>query len=150
MALVLKLVFAIVVCQMVGVIGAFFTAPVVSSSWYAELIKPSFNPPGWIFPPVWIGLYALMAIAVFLVRKNKKLIAFFAVQLFFNGLWPILFFGFKNSFYAFWDIIILWILILVLVFKFFKARKIAGFLLVPYILWVSFALILNYYIWFLN
>ncbi len=142
-----KLIFSILICQLVGIGGAFFTSPVVSSTWYQNLEKPFFNPPSWIFSPVWITLYALMGIALYLVWKHKVL---FFVHLFFNGLWSVLFFGLKSPFYAFLDLIVLWILILVLIFKFYKARKLAGLLLVPYLAWVTFAGVLNYFLWILN
>jgi benzodiazapine receptor len=145
----LKLVFSIAICEAAGIVGAFFTGPSVSSVWYASLQKPWFQPPAWIFSPVWILLYALMGIALYLVWSHKSAMILFFAQLFFNGLWSVLFFGLRNPFYAFLDIVILWLLILVLVFKFFKIRKLAGWLLLPYLLWVSFAGILNYYLWVL-
>lgn len=147
---ILKLIFCIGICEVVGIGGALFTSPAVSSPWYTTLEKPFFNPPSWLFSPVWIVLYALMGIALYLVWSYKSLMILFFVHLFFNGLWSIIFFGLRNPFYAFLDIIILWILILILVFKFFKIRKTAGYLLLPYLFWVSFAAILNYCLWILN
>lgn len=144
---IFKLIFSILICQLVGIGGAFFTSPAVSSAWYKSLEKPFFNPPSWVFSPVWITLYILMGIALYLVWKHKIL---FFVHLFFNGLWSILFFGFKSPSFAFLDIIVLWSLILVLVFKFYKNNKWAGILLIPYLGWVTFAMILNYFFWMLN
>lgn len=142
-----KLVIAIGICQIVGIAGAFFTSPAVSSSWYMSLAKPALQPPAWIFSPVWIMLYTLMGVALYLIRRNRPLVALFLIHLVFNGLWSILFFGLRSPFYALLDIIVLWLLILVLIFKFFKIRKAAGYLLIPYLLWVSFAAYLNYSIW---
>ncbi len=138
------------VCEAVGIAGGLFTAPAISSGWYASLEKPFFSPPSWLFGPAWILLYALMGIALYLVWANKPVRILFFIHLVFNGIWSIIFFGLKNPFYAFLDIIILWILILVLIFKFFKIRKAAGYLFLPYLLWVSFAAVLNYYLWILN
>jgi benzodiazapine receptor len=147
---ILKLVFSIGICEAVGITGAFFTGPAVSSTWYASLVKPFFQPPAWLFAPAWTTLYVLMGIALYLVWSHKSAMALFFVQLFFNGLWSILFFGLKSPFLAFLDIVILWLLILVLVFKFFEIRKAAGWLILPYLIWVSFAAVLNGYLWILN
>ncbi len=147
---ILKLIFSIGICQIVGIGGAFFTSPAVSSSWYVALEKPFFNPPSWLFSPVWIALYILMGVALYLIWSHRSAMILFFIHLFFNGIWSIIFFALRSPFYAFLDIIILWLLILVLVFKFFKIRKAAGYLLLPYLFWVSFAAVLNYYLWILN
>ncbi|MGD9346075.1 MAG: tryptophan-rich sensory protein [Candidatus Aminicenantes bacterium] len=153
---VFKLVVAIVVCQLAGVIGGFFTASSVKT-WYATLTKPAFNPPNWIFSPVWITLYVLMAVALFLVwRKGlqtegvKSALLFFGMQLTLNTFWSILFFGLKMPLLAFIEIVILWDFILITVLKFKKISKPAALLLVPYLLWVSFAAVLNFFLWYLN
>lgn len=141
---------------MAGVIGGFFTASSVNT-WYVPLTKPSFNPPNWLFSPVWITLYVLMGIALFLVwRKGfqtegvKSALLIFGVQLVLNALWSILFFGLKMPLLAFIEIIVLWGFILITMFKFKKVSKLAGYLLVPYLLWVSFAAVLNFFLWYLN
>jgi tryptophan-rich sensory protein len=151
-----KLVISILVCQLAGVIGGFFTASSVDT-WYATLTKPSFNPPNGIFSPVWITLYLLMGIALFLVWKKgiqtegvKTAIYVFGVQLALNTLWSILFFGLKMPLVAFIEIVILWGFILLTILKFKKISKLAGILLVPYLLWVSFAAVLNFFLWYLN
>ncbi|MFH1978940.1 MAG: TspO/MBR family protein [Patescibacteria group bacterium] len=146
----LKLVFSIAICQIVGIGGAFFTSPAVSSVWYKSLAKPFLNPPSWIFSPVWITLYVLMGISLYLVLKYRSLVVLFFVHLLFNGLWSIVFFGLKNPFLAFLNLVVLWILILILIFRFYKVRKVAGLLLIPYLIWVSFAGYLNYSFWILN
>lgn len=151
-----KLILCVVICQLAGAIGSI---PNVSSipTWYATLNKPSFNPPNWIFAPVWITLYFLMGIAAFLVW-NKGLatpgvtiaLFMFAIQLILNALWTWIFFGWKQPFPAFIEIAILWIMILATMIQFFKISTPAGILLIPYILWVSFASVLNFSLWRLN
>jgi len=151
---IIKLLISIVICQAAGLIGSIFTIPAISS-WYKSLQKPFFNPPNWIFSPVWIFLFLLMGISLYLVwnrgaRENQKAIIIFGVQLVLNILWSIIFFGLKSPGLAFLEIIILWLAILLTIISFYKISKTAGLLLVPYILWVSFALILNFSIWQLN
>jgi benzodiazapine receptor len=155
----LKLVVAITVSELAGVIGSLFTVPAISS-WYVGLTKPSFTPPSWVFGPVWTTLFALMGVAVFLVwsvydkagertqkRKIKIALAFFAGQLVLNTLWSIIFFGMRNPGAAFVEIIFLWLAILATIIAFSRISKQAAILLLPYILWVSFAAFLNYSIW---
>ena len=141
----LKLVVSILVCQLAGVIGGLFTASSVGT-WYTTLTKPSFNPPNWLFSPVWITLYFLMGVALFLVWRQgiqtegvKIALIVFGLQLALNTLWSLLFFGLKMPLLAFIEIVILWCLILITLLKFLKISRLAGFLLVPYLLWVSFA-----------
>ena len=152
----LKLIISIVVSQLAGIIGAFFTTPSIAS-WYATLSKPALNPPAWVFGPVWTTLFALMGIAAFLVWKKglerrdvKKALGIFIGQLCLNTLWSIIFFGLHNPGMAFIEIIFLWLAILSTIITFAKISKPAAWLLVPYILWVSFAGYLNYSIWILN
>jgi tryptophan-rich sensory protein len=144
------------VCQLAGVIGGLFTASSVGT-WYATLTKPSFNPPNWLFSPVWITLYFLMGVALFLVWRQglqtegvKIALIVFGLQLALNTLWSLLFFGLKMPLLAFIEILILWCLILITILKFKKISKLAGLLLVPYLLWVSFAAVLNFFLWHLN
>ncbi|MDA1061105.1 MAG: tryptophan-rich sensory protein [bacterium] len=151
---VFKLVFAILICQAAGIVGSFFTAPSISG-WYSTLNKPSFNPPSWIFGPVWILLYLLMGVALYLIlvdRKKDRSVALwlFGIQLVLNSVWSIIFFGLHNPFYALIELVILWIAIVLTVWKFWKINVKAGSLLLPYIVWVTFAMLLNYSIWQLN
>lgn len=153
---ILKLVFSIAVCQVAGIFGSFATVPSIPT-WYAQLKKPAFNPPNWLFSPVWIALYVLMGISLFLVLRKpigergvKIALVFFAVQLVLNSLWSVMFFGLKVPFLAFLEIILLWCMIFFTIFLFSKISKTAAVLLVPYILWVSFASVLNYFLWRLN
>lgn len=124
--------------------------------WYAGLRKPSWNPPNWIFGPVWTALYTMMAIAAWLIWKRggfsgqRKALTWFLLQLLLNALWSPLFFGMKNPALAFVDIVLLWLALLATVLAFWKARRLAGVLLVPYLLWVTFASALNLALWQLN
>lgn len=152
----LKLIIAILVSELAGVIGSLFTAPSIPG-WYSTLIKPSLNPPSWVFGPVWTTLYALMGIAAFLIWKkglnNKGVtvaLTIFAAQLVLNTLWSIIFFGLHSPGAAFIEIIFLWFAILATIIAFSKISKPAAWLLVPYILWVSFASYLNFMLWMLN
>ena len=136
-------------------IGSFFTTKSINS-WYQFLNKPSFAPPNWLFAPVWSILYFLMAISAFLIWKKKKEInvrealMFYFVQLILNALWSIVFFGLKSPFFGFLEILILWLFIFLTMLKFYEIEKLASYLLIPYILWVSFAGILNFFILILN
>lgn len=148
----IKLIISIIICQLAGGIGAIFTAESVGT-WFLTLNKPSFNPPAWVFAPVWTTLYLLMGIALFLIWKNKNTgfaVTVFIIQLILNSLWSFLFFGFRNIQYAFIEIILLWLTILLCIILFYKISKTAALLLVPYIIWVSFASALNYELMRLN
>jgi tryptophan-rich sensory protein len=150
-----KLVISILICQSAGLIGSIFTSQSVNS-WYQTIQKPSFNPPSWVFAPVWTTLFLLMGISLYLVwtkRMNSKVklgLIFFGIQLIFNILWSLFFFGLRNPLFGFIEIIILWIFIAITIFQFWKIDKRAAYLLIPYILWVSFAAVLNFSIWVLN
>jgi tryptophan-rich sensory protein len=151
-----RLVSAIVICEAAGIIGSVFTTPAIDG-WYSGLLKPSFNPPSWIFAPVWTTLFVLMGISLYLIwqkglekRENKLAFWLFIIHLGFNTLWSILFFGLKNPGWAFLEIVILWLFIVYLVLDFCNIDKKAAYLLLPYLLWVSFASVLNYSIWQLN
>jgi tryptophan-rich sensory protein len=153
---ILKLFISIIICQLAGVIGSVFTTPAIPT-WYAALVKPSFTPPNWVFAPVWTSLYLLMGVSAFLVWRrgieNPKVnlaLRFFIIQLVLNSLWSVLFFGLKSPLLGFIEIIILWVFILLTILYFFRVSKIAGILLLPYILWVSFAAVLNFSLWRLN
>ena len=146
----LKLLLAIIICEGAGLIGSFFTINSVNT-WYITLNKPFFNPPSWIFGPVWTILYLLMGISLYLAWGNKKVsLKWFWIQLVLNSLWSILFFGLKNPPLAFLEILLLWIAICMTIKSFWKHARIASWLLVPYIVWVSFASILNVSIILLN
>ncbi|MES2087595.1 MAG: TspO/MBR family protein [Patescibacteria group bacterium] len=151
-----KLIIAIVISELAGIIGSVFTTPSITG-WYAGIIKPSFNPPAWVFAPVWTTLFALMGVAAFLIWKKglerrdvKIALGIFASQLTLNTLWSIIFFGLHSPGGALVEIVFLWLAILVTIITFVKISKPTAWLLAPYILWVSFAAYLNYSIWILN
>ena len=152
----MKLLISIAIPLVVGAIAGFFTASGVNG-WYAIANKPSFNPPNWLFAPVWTALYIMMGIALYLIWKSEAdrgvkqtAIILFAFQLTLNFLWSFIFFYAKQPGWAFADIIALWIMILFTIIWFGKISSTASWLLVPYIFWVSFASLLNFYIWRLN
>lgn len=152
----LKLILAIAIPLMVGFTSGYFTITGVGS-WYQTIQRPSWNPPNWIFGPVWTTLYILMGIALFLVWKadvsvkvKNYAILLFAIQLTLNFFWSFIFFNQQQPGWAFAEIVALWIFILLTIFAFAKINNTAAWLFVPYISWVSFAAILNYTIWQLN
>ncbi len=159
----LKLVIAIVACELAGIIGSVFTTPSIDG-WYAGIVKPAINPPAWVFGPVWTTLYLLMGISLWLVWKQhydisnnvimfrwrRWAIGLFFVQLVLNTLWSIIFFGLHSPGGALVEIVFLWLAILTTIIAFAKISQPAAWLLAPYILWVSFAAYLNYSIWILN
>jgi tryptophan-rich sensory protein len=151
---VIKLIICCGVPLAVGFGGSFFTN---SLDWYQTLAKPAFNPPSWVFAPVWTVLYLLMGVSAFLVwRKGpadaavKVALACFVLQLVFNALWTPIFFGAKQPLIAFADIVLLWLAIAATIICFYRVCKLSAILLVPYILWVSFAAVLNASICMLN
>lgn len=153
---IITLVFSIGICQFAGVMGSIFTAPSIPE-WYAALQKPYFSPPNWIFAPVWILLFTLMGISLYLIlleNLNDNAvqigIALFSFQLILNIGWSFLFFSLQNIVYALFEIIILWFAILLTIYQFWKINKKSSYLLIPYLLWVLFAVILNFTIWKLN
>jgi translocator protein len=152
---ILKLVTSIVLCQLAGFIGSVFTTPTIPT-WYKTLNKPFFTPPNWIFSPVWISLFILMGISHFFVwrRANhpqfKPALIFFFVQLILNVLWSVAFFGLRSPLLGLIDIVLLWLAILLTIQYCFRISRMAGLLLLPYILWVSFAVALNFSLWIRN
>ena len=145
----LKLVISILICQCAGIIGALFTRQSIPE-WYSYIIKPPFNPPNWVFGPVWTVLYVLMGIAAYLVwRKGynksgvRAALGIFLIQLGLNSLWSIVFFGGRSIIGGMVVIVLLWLAILRTMQAFFAVSKPACYILIPYILWVSFALVLN-------
>lgn len=137
---------------LVGAVGGFVT----DSGWYADLRRPAFAPPGWLFGPVWTALYLGMGVAAWLVwrragfHKARIALALYALQLVFNALWSPIFFGLRAMGWAFVDIVVLAVAIVVTLIKFYRIDRSAGLLLVPYLLWVLFASVLNLSLWILN
>lgn len=148
------LLLAIVLPFVAAVVGSYFTTPAIPG-WYASLNKPSFSPSNWLFGPVWTTLYFLMGVSLYLiwVKQGVKLSGsqlVFYFQLIINAAWSVVFFGLSSTAGALCLLIALWCLILYCIIEFRKINPKAAWLLLPYILWVSFAGILNYSIWYLN
>ena len=151
-----RLGIAVTIPLVVGGLSGFATAQGVRD-WFPTLIKPWFNPPSWVFGPVWTLLYLMMGIAAFLVWQKgwereavRAALALFAIQLILNGLWSILFFGMRIPGLAFAEILLLWVSIGVTMVFFWRVAPVAGMLLLPYEAWVTFAAVLNGAIWILN
>jgi tryptophan-rich sensory protein len=145
----------IVICFAAAGIGGAFTGPAIGG-WYALLKKPAFNPPNWIFGPVWTVLYLSMALAAWLIWKRQGFagamlpFTFFFIQLALNCLWSIIFFGLHNPGLACADIILLWSAIAATLLLFYRISPAAGGLLIPYLAWVSYAALLNFALWRMN
>ncbi|MDG1874938.1 MAG: tryptophan-rich sensory protein [Mariniblastus sp.] len=154
--LALAFVISIAICFSAAAIGGWATAGSVTSDWFVELSKPSWNPPNWLFGPVWSVLYFMMSVAAWLVwkksgLKNAKLeLGWFGAHLLLNVAWSVLFFGMQAPGWAAIEIIILWVSIAMTIVLFFRHSKLAAYLLTPYLAWVSFATFLNLTIWSLN
>jgi translocator protein len=152
-----SLILSIAVCQAAGFVGSIFTFPAIPT-WYASIVKSPLNPPSWVFGPVWTTLFTLMGIALWLVltkkpfRKREAYMAagVFAVQLILNALWSYVFFGLQDPRAAFFELLALWLAIAATIIVFYRIRKSAAILLIPYLLWVSFAGFLTYSVWQLN
>lgn len=145
----------LVLCFAVAGVSSLFSAPSIPT-WYAGLVKPALNPPNWIFAPVWTILYALMAVAAWLVWKTRPStcrptgLRLFGVQLWFNALWSWIFFSRHQIPTALVDIVALWIAIVLTIRQFRRMSRTAAWLMVPYLAWVTFATYLNFAIWRLN
>lgn len=153
---ILPLILSVGVSFLAAGIGSVFTTSAIDT-WYTTLQKPFFNPPNWIFGPVWTLLYLMMGISLYIVwntkthtKERRQGLSFFFVQLALNVLWSILFFGLKSPFLALLGILLLWVMIYLTIKNFFKISRTAGWLLIPYLVWVSFATVLNLSLVFLN
>lgn len=153
---ILMLTISILLCQGAGFVGSLFTRPAIPT-WYVNLKKPPFTPPDWLFSPVWIMLFSLMGISLFLIwrrglaeRKVRESLVVFGLQMIFNILWSILFFGLRSPLAGLIDIAFLWIAIAFTILYCSRISKTSGVLLVPYLAWVSLAVVLNVSIWRLN
>ncbi|NIJ78912.1 TspO/MBR family protein [Xanthomonas cannabis] len=141
-------------CYAVAGLGAL--ASIQAASFYADLQRPAWAPPGWLFGPVWTALYGMMAVAVWLVWRRggwagaRLALGMFFLQLALNGLWSWLFFAWHMGAWAFADIVLLWLTLAATIGVFAKRSSVAAWLLVPYLAWVSFAAALNYSVWQLN
>ena len=153
---IIKLIISLVITLVAGFIGSFATSQSVKT-WYLEINRPPITPPNWIFAPVWTALFILMGISFYLVWQKgidypgvKVAIIIFIIQLVLNVLWSFSFFALRSPKIGFVNILILWIMILITIIRFIKIAPVAGYLMIPYILWVSFASILNAWIMVLN
>lgn len=154
---IIRIVLVVMTCLVIGYLSGTVTRESILT-WYPTLVKPVFNPPNWLFAPVWTLLYAMMGVAGGLIwnhleadRENvKKAFLFFIIQLGLNALWSYLFFGLHNPLLALIEIILLWLMIFETYTQFKRIDKVAGMLLIPYLIWVSFATVLNASIWWLN
>lgn len=151
-----KLILSILICEGAGIVGSIFTIPAIGN-WYTTLVRPSFAPPNWIFGPVWTLLFLMMGISFYFVwnkdfktEQARKALYFFVIQLTLNILWSVLFFGLNSPYYALLEIVLLWGSIILTIENFYSISRKAALLLAPYILWVSFAGILNLFFWQLN
>lgn len=150
-----KLIASLLLPLAVGGIAGIFTAEAIPG-WYATLNKPSFSPPNWVFGPVWTTLYIAMGISFFMIwnmdasKARNQAIGVFMVQLFLNFCWSFFFFHFKMIGIALIDIVALWIMIVVMIFQFYRLKPLAAFINIPYLLWVSFATALNAAYFLLN
>jgi len=146
----------IFLCLLVGFLGSLYTMPAIPG-WYAGLSKPAFTPPSWVFGPVWTFLYILMGISLYIVwvrglgaRHVKPALSLFSIQLVLNFLWSYLFFGLRSPLAGLVCIALLWVELALTIVAFNRISRKAALLLVPYLLWVSFASLLNLFIWLMN
>ena len=152
---IIRFIVCLLICQGAGALGSIFTIPEIPG-WYAQLAKPSFSPPSWLFAPVWTLLFTMMAIALFLVwnsrANNGKLAAYmtFAAQLILNVAWSAVFFGGHMILGGFLVLLALWVMIALTIYQFKIISSPAAWLMVPYLCWVTFAGVLNFYYWRLN
>ena len=150
------IIIAVLLCILVGFLSSFATQSSVNT-WFTTLNKPSFNPPNWLFAPVWTVLYIMMGVAAGIVWANgihhictKIALYYFGIQLLINATWSIVFFGFRQPMWALMVIIMLVIMLALTIHRFYLISKTAAYLLIPYLLWICFATALNYKIWELN
>jgi translocator protein len=150
-----KLIASLLLPLGIGGIAGIFTTEAIPG-WYASLNQPSFNPPNWIFGPVWTTLYIILGISLFLIwkletgKQRNQAILVFTVQLLLNFGWSFCFFYFKMIGLALFDIVALWIMIVIMLIRFYKLKPLAAYINIPYLLWVSFATALNLAYFFLN
>lgn len=153
---ILQIIAFVAICQAAGIVGALFTVDAIPS-WYNTLNQPSFRPPNWIFGPMWTTLYVLMGVAAWKIWRKRKenihanfAVKLFFIHLFFNAIWSIIFFGYHQIGIALIDIIIVFGMIIWLMAKFWKIDHLATYLLIPYLIWVGFAIALNAAIFMIN
>jgi tryptophan-rich sensory protein len=153
---IIYLIIALGICLLAGYIGSYYTTPEIPT-WYASLQKPDLSPPSWVFGPVWTTLYILMGLSLYLIIQNglkdpevKVAVSLFIFQLIVNIGWSFFFFGRHSTFYGFLAIILLWALLLCTIVQFFRISFVAALLLIPALVWITFAAFLNYEIMMMN
>ena len=154
---IIRIAVVLTTCLLIGYFSGMVTRDSITT-WYPTLVKPSFNPPNWVFAPVWTILYIMMGVAGGMVWNRlekdpenvKKAFTFFIIQLALNAAWSVIFFYLHNPFLALLEIILFWLIIFETYSQFKKIDKTAGLLFIPYLAWVSFATVLNASIWLLN
>jgi benzodiazapine receptor len=148
--------FALVLSLVLVAVVASFGGRYAPSPWYTDLAKPTWTPPNWLFGPVWTILYILMAVAAWLVWRHREhpgarsALGSYVVQLILNGLWSWIFFGQQRIGLALLDLLVLWIAVLATLILFWRVRRSCGLLLLPYLVWITFAGVLNLALWHLN
>jgi len=153
---IIKLIFSLALPLAIGGASGYLVRNESNGEWFNTLVKPSFNPPSYLFGPVWTVLYILMGVSMFLIwntpktELRQKALAVFGVQLFFNFWWSILFFSFHRTLLSVVDILLMWFLIIYMITLFKKIKPVAAYLQIPYLFWVTFATLLNISIWYLN
>ncbi len=151
-----KLIFSIILPLLVGGVTAYLTRDEIKGEWATSLAKASYNPPSYLFGPVWTLLYILMGVSMFLIwntpktELRQKALMIFGIQLFFNFWWSIIFFIFHQILLSVVDIFLIWSLIIYMIIVFKKINPVAAYLQIPYLLWVTFATLVNIPIWYLN
>ena len=148
----LSLFFILLITSLASAIGGFTTAS-FKEPWYSEIILPSFNPPSWVFAPVWTTLYIMMSVAIWKIWINSfdtRILKLYFIHLFFNGAWSIIFFGFHQIGLALINLIIILSFIILLMKNYLSRDKVSFYLMIPYFLWSSYALLLNSSIFYLN
>ena len=148
----LSLVILLLITFIAPMIGSYATAT-FKEPWYSEIILPSFNPPSWVFAPVWSTLYILMTIAIWKIWKNSfdtRILKIYFIHLFFNSTWSIIFFGLHKIFFALFVLLLLICLIIILILRFKRVNMLSFYLMIPYLLWCCYALILNFSLFLLN
>ena len=148
----LSLLLILLITSLASVVGGFTTSS-FKEPWYSEIILPSFNPPSWVFAPVWTTLYVMMSIAIWkiwTVSYDLKILKLYFIHLFFNGTWSVAFFGFHQIGLALINLFVIIIFIILLMKNYLRRNKTSYYLMIPYLLWSSYALILNSSIFFLN
>jgi benzodiazapine receptor len=152
---ILKLILSLILPLSIGAFAGMFTSEAIPG-WYATLNRPSFNPPNWLFGPVWTTLYILMGISFYMIWKQEKskerdlALLFFLIQLALNFAWSFIFFYFNKIGFAFAEIVLLWLSIVLMMIRFYKIKPITAYINIPYLLWVSFASMLNLAFYLLN